>query len=91
MASYLLFGKYSQEGMKGISPDRTVKANALVKANGGTVKAGYMLLGEVDLVLILDLPNNEASIKVSMGLTKLLGIGFTTSPAITVEEFDKLT
>ncbi len=90
MASYLLFGKYSQEGMKGISPDRTVKATALIKANGGTVKAGYMLLGEVDLVLILDLPNTETAMKVSMGLTKLLGIGFTTAPAITVEEFDKL-
>ncbi len=91
MASFLMFGKYSQEGMKGASPDRTVKANALFKANGGTVKAGYMLLGEVDIVLIADLPNTEAAMKVSMGLSKLLGISFTTSPAITVEEFDKLT
>ncbi len=91
MASYLLFGKYSQEGMKGISPDRTVKATALIKANGGTVKAGYVLLGEVDIVLIVDLPNVETSMKVSMGLSKLLGISFVTSPAITVEEFDKLT
>ncbi len=91
MASYLLFGKYSQEGMKGISPDRTVAATALVRANGGTVKAGYVLLGEVDIVLILDLPNTNAAMKVSMGLSKLLGIAFTTSPAITVEEFDQLT
>jgi uncharacterized protein with GYD domain len=91
MASYLLLGKYSQEGMKGISSDRTVKATELIKSNGGTVKAGYMLLGEVDIVLILDLPNTEAAMKVSMGLSKLLGIAFTTSPAITVEEFDKLT
>ncbi len=91
MASFLLFGKYSQEGMKGISPDRTVKATALIKSNGGTVVAGYMLLGEVDTVLILNLPNTEAAMKVSMGLSKLLGIAFTTSPAITIEEFDKLT
>ncbi len=91
MASYLLFGKYTLEGIKGISPDRTAKATALIKANGGTVKAGYMLIGEIDLVLILDLPNNEASMKVSMGLSKLLGMGFVTAPAITVEEFDKLT
>ncbi len=91
MASYLLFGKYTLEGIRGISPDRTAKATALIKANGGTVKAGYMLIGEVDLVLILDLPNNEASMKVSMGLSKLLGMGFVTAPAITVEEFDKLT
>ncbi len=91
MASYLMFGKYSQEGAKGISPDRTVKATALIKSNGGTVKAGYILLGEVDIVLILDLPNTETAMKVSMGLSKLLGVTFTTSPAITVEEFDKLT
>ncbi len=91
MASYLLFGRYSQEGMKGVSPDRTVRATALVKSNGGTVKAGYMLLGEVDIVLVVDLPDTEAAMKVSMGLSKLLGVAFTTSPAITVEEFDKLT
>ena len=90
MASYLMFGKYSHEGMKAVSAERTVKANALIKAHGGTVKAGYMLLGDVDIVLILDLPNTETAMQVSMGLAKLLGIGIVTSPAVGVEEFDKL-
>jgi len=91
MATYFLFGKYSQEAIKEISPARTEKANALIKQHGGVVRSGYALLGEVDLVLIVDLPDVESAMKVSIGLTKLLGIAFHTAPAVSMEEFDKLT
>ena len=48
-----------------------------------------MLLGEVDLVLVVELPDNEHAIQTSAALTKLLGIAFTTSPAMGLEQFDK--
>jgi hypothetical protein len=32
----------------------------------------------------------SGAVKASVELNKLLGISFTTSPAVTVEEFDKL-
>jgi hypothetical protein len=38
----------------------------------------------------VDLPNVEAAMKASMLLSRLTGIGFISSPAIKVEEFDKL-
>ena len=90
MATYLMFGKYSHEALKEISAERTVKATAMIKAHGGEVKAGYALLGEVDIVLVLNIPDTETAMKVSMGLSKLLGIGFVTAPAVSMEEFDKL-
>ena len=52
MVSCFMFGKYSLEGMKGISAARSTKARALIKKHGGKLKVGYALLGDVDLVLL---------------------------------------
>ena len=90
MSTYLMFGKYSQGSIKEISAERTQKANQLIRDNGGSVKSGYALLGETDLVLVVDFPSNDDAMKASVGLTKLLGIAFTTAPAVSLEEFDKL-
>ena len=57
---------------------------------GGQIKGGYALLGEKDLVLVVELADTQAAMKASAGLSKLLGIGFTTAPAVSIEEFDKL-
>ncbi len=90
MPTFCLFGKYSSDAVKEISAKRTVKATALLEEVGGKVKAGYALLGETDLVLIVDFPGVQEAMKASVELNKLLGISFTTSPAVTLEEFDKL-
>jgi len=57
---------------------------------GGKVEAGYALLGETDVVVIVDFPGVKEAMKASVELTKLLGISFTTAPAVTMEEFDEL-
>ena len=90
MATYLMFGKYSLEAIKAISAKRTDKAIALIKQEGGELKAGYALLGDIDLVLIVDLPDTERAMKTSVALSKLLGISFSTVPAVNVADFDKL-
>ncbi len=90
MATYLMFGKYSPDSLKEISAKRTDKANKLLKKFGGDVKSAYALLGDHDLVLIADFPTNSAAMQASVELGKLTGIGFTTSPAVTIEEFDKM-
>lgn len=90
MATYFLFGKYSLAGITDISAERTKKATKMIEKNGGKVKEGYALLGEHDLVLIVDFPNEKQVMKTSVELAKLLGIAFTTAPAVSVEEFDKL-
>ena len=60
------------------------------KKHGGEFKVGYALLGDVDLVLIVDLPDIGQAMKTSAALAKLLGASFSTAPAVSVEEFDKL-
>jgi uncharacterized protein with GYD domain len=90
MATYLMFGKYSLEAVKAISAKRTDKTVALIKQNGGELKAGYALLGDTDVVLIVDLPDTEGAMKTSVALSKLLGISFSTVPAVNVADFDKI-
>lgn len=90
MATFFMFGRYSAEALKGISSARTGKAVDLVKQAGGEVKSMYALLGDRDLVFIVDLPSTEDAVKVSISMSKLTGIAFSTVTAIPVEEFDKL-
>jgi uncharacterized protein with GYD domain len=85
-----MFGKYSVEGIRGIRSARTAKAAALVKKHGGELKAVYALLGETDLLIIADLPDTARAMQTGIGLAKLLGASFTTAPALSVQEFDKL-
>jgi uncharacterized protein with GYD domain len=85
-----MLGKYSGKAIKKISAERTEEGLTLIEKHGGELKFGYALLGEYDLIMIVNLPNKEAAMKLSVGLSKLLGISFTTSPAITFEEFDNL-
>ncbi len=90
MATFFMFGSYSTEALKALSVERTGKVLESVKRFGGEVRSIYALLGEKDLVLILDLPSAEQAMKVSVALHKLTGISFTTSPAVQVEEFDRM-
>ncbi|HUU40937.1 MAG TPA: GYD domain-containing protein [Desulfatiglandales bacterium] len=90
MATYIMFGTYSQDSVKEISKKRTDQAIKLLRKNGGELKSGYGLLGKTDIVLIVELPDNEQAIKTSAGLSKLLGISFTTAPAVKLEDFDKI-
>jgi uncharacterized protein with GYD domain len=90
MATYIMLGKYSQESVKQISSKRTEKAREFIQKNGGEVKEGYALLGEYDIVLIIELPDSEKAMKVSVGLSKMLGISFITAPAVSMSDFDRI-
>jgi len=90
MGTFFMFGRYSQESIKAISAERTENTKAMIEKFGGKLVSGYALLGDVDLVLIVEFPGKEEAIKASVALSKMLGIGFTTAPAVTVETFDTL-
>jgi len=90
MAIFMMFGKYSNEALRGISPERTTQAVQLIEANGGKVVSMYAVMGEHDLVFTLDFPDSESAFATSVALQKLTSIAFTTSPVVEVEMFDKL-
>ncbi|MDD2927648.1 MAG: GYD domain-containing protein [Candidatus Omnitrophica bacterium] len=90
MAKFFMYGKYSKEAMEGISTDRTNKALEAITKAGGKVNSMYALLGKYDIVLITDFPGVAEVMKASVALNKLTNISFTSFPAITIEEFDKV-
>jgi uncharacterized protein with GYD domain len=90
MATFLMFGKYSPEAIKKISADRTEKAKKLAKKFQGEIKSTFAVLGEFDLLCVANFPGVEQAMQFSVSLAKSTGIAFTTYPAVTVAEFDKL-
>jgi uncharacterized protein with GYD domain len=85
-----MFGKYLAESMKGISAARTVEVQNLIKKNGGELVSAYILLGEYDVLLIVNFPSIDDMLKSSVALSKLFGISISTVPAVTAEHFDKM-
>lgn len=90
MAAYFLFGKYTAGAVKGISAERTKKAEEIIKQNKGQVHSMHVLLGEHDLVMLVDFPNSHDALKTSISLTEMSGIAFSTSESIPVDSFDQL-
>jgi len=90
MAKFFMYGKYSKEAMGDISADRTKKALDAIAKAGGKVNSMYALLGKYDIALITDFPGVTEVMKASVALKKLTNISFTSFPAITIEEFDKI-
>jgi uncharacterized protein with GYD domain len=90
MATFLMLGKYSPEAVKHISAERTEKTVKLAKQLQGEIKGMYALLGEYDLLFLTEFPGAPQAMQFSVALAKLAGIAFTTSPAVTVAEFDQL-
>ena len=90
MAKFVMLGNYTQASMGEISASRTERAEEAIRAHGGEAIGMYALLGAFDLVLIVELPDVETAMRVSLELTRLTGIGFQTSPAVDVAAFDAL-
>jgi len=90
MATYFMFGRYSLEAVKEIHPERTTKAKSIIAALGGEVKGMYAILGDYDMVLIVELPGLDEAVRTSVDLHMLTGIHFSTFPAMPVEYFDVL-
>lgn len=90
MAAYLMFGEYSSASIQRISAKRTRQALNLIAKCQGRVLSMYALMGQTDLVLIVEFPGNREALKASLAISRLTGISFHTSPAITVEDLDSL-
>jgi len=90
MPIYMMFGKYTLDSLKDASAKRTKKAVRIIEKNGGKVVSMYAVIGEHDLVLTLDFPDEEKALSASLALQMLTGISFSTSPVVEVEKFDHL-
>src|SRR3989442_1376535 len=92
MPTYISLIQYTQQGLQKIkeSPARLDHAPKGNEAVGGKIKEFYLVMGEYDIVVIADLPNDEAAAKLALTLGSAGNIRSRTSRAFTEPEFRKL-
>jgi uncharacterized protein with GYD domain len=61
MATYISFVKWTEQGIKNAkdAPKRLDAFESAVKAAGGKLKDAYLVMGEYDLIVITEAPNDE--------------------------------
>ena len=93
MPKYLIQGRYTPEGLKGLAKDKASGRKAAVQAAmknlKGKVESFYFTFGSDDVVVIVEAPDNiaVAALSLSIGSTGLVNI--RTTPLLTVEEVDQ--
>jgi uncharacterized protein with GYD domain len=91
MAVYIALSNLTDEGRKTLKqkPGRIKEVNKEIEAMGIKVLEQYAVLGVYDFVTLLEAPNNEAVMKMSVELGSRGTLQLMTLPAITVDEFIK--
>jgi uncharacterized protein with GYD domain len=90
MKTYIMLGKYTAEAIKEIRPERTTKAINIIEKLGGKVKGIYAILGDYDVIMMIEGPDLDKMVKISVDLHILTGIHFSTFPAMPMDYFDTL-
>ncbi|MBZ0156742.1 MAG: GYD domain-containing protein [Alphaproteobacteria bacterium] len=84
MAQYVILSKLTDEGRKTIkqNPDRMLEVNKELEGMGVTVKEQFAVLGPYDFVNIVEAPDNETVMRMSMELGARGSVELLTLPAI---------
>ncbi len=92
MPSYVTLVNWTDQGIRNVkdAPKRADAFEAAVKANGGTLKELYLVLGDYDIVVVADLPNDETAAKLALATASLGNVRTKTLRAFNREEFRKI-
>jgi len=91
MAIYITLSTLTDEGRKTLKsrPERIKEVNKEIEAMGIKVLGQYAVLGPYDFMTLIDAPNNEAVLKLSVELGSRGTVQLMTLPALSVDEFIK--
>jgi uncharacterized protein with GYD domain len=93
MPKYLISASYTIDGLKGLEKEtasgrqRTVAA--AVAALGGKLDCLYYALGEDDVYLIVDMPDNASAGSIGLAFSATGRVRTRTTALLTVEETDR--
>ena len=92
MAKYLIHASYTADGLKGLQKDkasgRRDAVRQLLDGVGGKLESMYYALGEDDVVIIADLPDNVAASTLSLTVSASGLVRTRTTALLTIEETD---
>lgn len=91
MGYYIILTSLTDEGRKTIkdNPDRLFEVNKELEAMGVKVKQQFAVLGPYDFVNIIEAPDNETVMKMSVALGARGSLHLLSLPAIPVEQVVK--
>jgi uncharacterized protein with GYD domain len=91
MAIYIALSTLTDEGRKTLKqrPGRIKEVNTEIEAMGIKVLQQYAVLGPYDFITLLEAPNNEAVLKMSVELGSRGTVQLITLPALSVDDFIK--
>ena len=89
MPIYVMLTNLTDEGRKTVqlNPERIKQVNKEVEEMGAKIIAQYALLGQYDFINVLDSPDNETIVRISMNLGARGTMTTATMAAITVDNF----
>lgn len=95
MPKYLFQGSYTSEGAKGLLKEGGSQRRAAVEksaqALGAKVEALYYSLGEGDVYVIVDAPDNTSVAALSMAVNAAGAVHLKTTVLLTTQEIDAAT
>ena len=91
MGYYVILSKLTDEGRKTLKkkPERVMEVNKELEEMGVKVKEQFAVMGEFDFVNIVEAPDNEAILKMSVELGSRGTVQLLSMPALKIEEFIK--
>jgi len=92
MATYVSLISFTDQGIRNVkqSPERAKAATAAAGKLGIKIKDIFWTLGQYDLVVIADAPNDEAVTAWALGTGSLGNVRTQTMRAFTAEETNKI-
>ena len=92
MATYVMLGKYTQQGIQTVKDysKRRAAASELAKSLGGELKQVYLTMGQYDLVVVVEAPDDEAVAKLALQVGILGNLSTQTLRAFSEAETEKL-
>ncbi len=92
MAKYLVTGSYTTDGTKGLMTEggsaRKAAVEKALQGLGGKLDAIYYAYGDTDVIVIIDVPDAESALALSLAVNASGAVNIKTTPLLTVAEVD---
>jgi uncharacterized protein with GYD domain len=84
--------RWTKEGVEKIkeSPTRLEAGKKAIEAAGGKIINFYMLMGEYDMAIVVEAPDDATLARISLSLTSKGGVRTQTLRAFTEDEYRKI-
>lgn len=92
MPTYISLVSYTQQGITSVKqgPSRLDAAKEAYRKAGGELKAFYLTMGQYDMVVVAELPNDEAVATLALSLGSAGNLRTITTRAFTEAEYRKI-